>query len=382
MQLGQTQLIERLLDHLINPYDCIDIYERSYLDDLENVLIENHSFDFQRQKFPDDATQKWFQRVLEATGTATMEQLLAYIRSHAGQLQIANVRPRTDLHLENVTEWVPAFDELKPGAIYSEQHRDAQRLYSTPAINVIPGNDLSGDNYELYLGWDRLNPWTYLIRREIKKGNISRDDATVCIGNRWLGEILYFRENIGLRKTTGLDVFSSNPVLVQVGDMHKMPFADGSVKLVFIRQALSKSFDVRIVIKEILRVLCNDGFFIIEIPGPYGWGVNRLRGSDVKSAQNLIRLFRGKVRRIIYKDEMQVYSTCHEDDVHHVIRVFAQIDKNQFCATPIEEVVHSGKLKRYVQRRQAMLRARVKARIIAGKLPRGPKRVLKRLLRR
>lgn len=357
MDQKQKDLIERFLDHIINPYDCVDIYGRSYLQDLENILIENHSFDFSSQKFPDEMTQKWFARMKEAIGSSTMEELIAYIRANESQISIANVRPRTDLHLETVTEWVPEFDELLPEGSADEKHNEAQRIFSIRSVEEMEGNQTSGDMYELYLGIDRLNPWTYLARREISRGNLSRDDLAVCVGNRWLGEVLYFRENIGLPKTIGLDLFTTNPELVQVGDMHKMPFADNSVGLIFIRQALSKSYDVRIVIKEVMRVLKDGGFFIIEIPGPYGWGVGRMRASDVKSAASLIKLFRGHVSRIVYKDEMRQYSTVYNQDVQRLIRVFAQISKTR-TDEPVEEHVSLPALKAWVKRRERFLTAK------------------------
>jgi SAM-dependent methyltransferase len=357
MDQKQKNLIERFLDHIINPYDCVDIYGRTYLEDLENILAENHAFDFAAQTFPDEMTQKWFERMKEAMGAQTMEQLIAQIRANQGEISIANARPRTDLHLETVTEWVPEFDKLLPEGTADEKHNEAQRIFSIRSIEEMDGNQTSADRYELYLGADRLNPWTYLVRRELAKRTISQDDLAVCIGNRWLGEVLYFRENIGLRNTIGLDLFTTNPELVKVGDMHKMPFADNSVGLIFIRQALSKSYDVRIVIKEMLRVLKDGGMFVIEIPGPYGWGVGRMRASDVKSAASLLKLFRGHVSRVIYKDEMKQYSTVYNQDVQRLIRVFAQVSKKR-SQNPVEENVSLAALQSWVKRRERMLMAK------------------------
>ena len=358
MEQTPSMLIERFLDHIINPYDCVDIYGRSYIDDLENILLENHTFDFGTQKFPDEMTQIWFERTRQALGVQTMEQLIAHIRANASSISIANIRPRTDLHLEMVTEWVPEFDELLPEGTVDEKHNEAQRIFSIRSIEEMEGNQTSADRYELYLGADRLNPWTYLVRRELAKGTISKNDLAVCVGNRWLGEVLYFRQNIGLRNTIGLDLFTTNPELVKVGDMHKMPFADNSVGLIFIRQALSKSYDVRVVVKEILRVLKDGGLFIIEIPGPYGWGVGRMRASDVKSAWSLIRLFHGHVSRIAYKDEMEAYSTVYGQDVHRIIRVLAQVNKKTRTHIPAEDKVSPEVLKAWVRRRETFLIAK------------------------
>jgi len=338
------RVIERLLDSLINPNDCIDTYGRSYVDDIENILIENHDFDFATQKFPDRVMQECFERVCAETRLATMEKIVAYARSH--DLDLANVRPRTDCHVESISEWVQ-FDQLKQDENHEERINEAQRIISKRGVETLPANDLSADGYERYLCYDRLNPWTYLVRREIKRGNLAASDPVTCIGNRWLGEILYFRETLGLKKARGMDLFSADPELVVVGDMHRMPLEDNSQKMIFIRQALSKSYDVRVVVKEMLRVLTKPGFVIVEIPGPYGWGVNRFRGTDVKSAKNLLRLFRGKVRRIIYQDEIPPYRASFDADVQRLIRVFIEIDKDGWNREPIKETATLGHLRAY-----------------------------------
>ena len=120
-----------------------------------------------------------------------------------------------------------------------------------------------------------MNPWTYLIRREIARGNLSPDDATICIGNRWLGEILYFRENLGLKGAKGVDLFSRDPELVVAADMHNMPFEDNSMKLIFARGLINKSYDVRLLLREMVRVLKRDGLLIVETP-IYRDGLSRL----------------------------------------------------------------------------------------------------------
>lgn len=93
---GDYGRIERLLDHLINPADCIDTFGRSYIDDLEFILAENHGFDFQSQTFPDARTQEWFDRVRSGYGLQTMEDVIAFVRKRIGELSVANsVRART-----------------------------------------------------------------------------------------------------------------------------------------------------------------------------------------------------------------------------------------------------------------------------------------------
>jgi SAM-dependent methyltransferase len=346
-----------LMDSLINPNDCIDTYGRTYIDDLENILVENHGFDYATQKFPDKMTQEWFERVRSESKLNTMEEVIAYVRSH--NLDLASIRPRVDLHCELITESIP-FDKSKSERDLSERINEAQRVLSERSVETLPSNNLSADGYELYYCYDRLNPWTYLVRREVARGNLAADDSVVCIGNRWLGEILYFRQNLGLKKAIGMDLFSADPELVVVGDMHRMPFEDNSVKMIFIRQALSKSHDVRLVVNEMLRVLKKNCFVIIEIPGPYGWGVNRLRGTDVKSAKNLLRLFHGKVRRIIYQDEIPPYRAAYDEDVQRLIRVFIEIEKDGWGQASTIEKISRRRLEIYQFWRVFLLKHRIR----------------------
>ena len=58
-----VELIERFIDYLIEPNQCIDSYGRPYIDDLENIVVENHEFNFITQNFPNKEAQDWFERM-------------------------------------------------------------------------------------------------------------------------------------------------------------------------------------------------------------------------------------------------------------------------------------------------------------------------------
>ena len=324
-QISKKELIERFLDHLIDPNQCIDTFGRSYLDDLEYILAENHQYDFTARRFPDKETQAWFERLSSEHGFSGIQQFLAYVRTHANTLDIANRRPRSTFH--NETMWLsePAFHRLKEG-IAVERSNEFQRDISMHGITGQPELNVNADAFERYIRYDRLNPWTYLIRREIARGNLSRDDKVICIGNRWNGEILYFRQTLGLRKAVGVDLISNNPELVVAADMHHMPFEDGSLKMVFTRGTINKSYDVRLFVKEIIRVLHKDGLVAVETPGPFEYGVSRLSLTDIKSWSNLLRLFGGRVRRVIYVDAMKPYAYAFGGS--SLVRFFIQLDKD------------------------------------------------------
>ncbi|OAI50409.1 hypothetical protein AYO46_10230 [Betaproteobacteria bacterium SCGC AG-212-J23] len=332
---GKAEMLERFLDYLIDPNECIDTFGRSYLDDLELIVVENHGFDFDRQRFPDQDVQAWFERLQSEFGFRRLEDFIAYVRSHADTLDIANTRPRSSFHGETMWTSEASFHRLKDADGSVERSNEFQRDISMHGITGQPELNVDADAFERYIRYDRLNPWTYLIKREIARGTLAANDRVICIGNRWNGEIFYFRQTLGLRNTVGVDLISSDPELVVAADMHHMPFADGSVKMVFTRGTINKSYDVRLFVKEIVRVLSDDGLVAVETPGPFEHGVTRLGLTDVKSWRNLLRLFGGKVKRVAYADAMEPYA--HQAGGSRLVRLFVQLDKRGGIASPVLE---------------------------------------------
>jgi SAM-dependent methyltransferase len=358
----KTEATERFLDYLIYPNECIDTFGRTYIDDLEYILVENHAFDFQTQAFPDQQLQQWFDQVRSDLSIGSMQEFITYVRAHRDELDLANVRPRVSFD-ETPFKDTPTYHTLREKGDSIERSNAFQRDYSYSAVDHLPKNEDDPDYYELYMSHDRVNPWTYLIRREIARGNMSADDPVICIGNRWLGEILYFRQNLGLKRAQGLDLFSRDPELVIAADMHKMPWDDNSVGMIFARGLINKSYDVRLLFQEMVRVLKADGFLIIETP-VYRQGVSRLGRTDVKSTKNLMRLLRGKVRRIVYSDELDdnrenLYASTGD----RLVRFFVQLDKNGQFENPIEERFPQRKFEVYNAGRLRRLRERVEKRL-------------------
>jgi len=328
-----AELIERFLDYLIDPNECIDTYGCTYIDDIEHILMENHHFNFTTQRFPDKEAQEWFEKICSEMKFHGMEDLISHIRAHIGELDLANRRPRSTFHTETIYVSEPAFQKLKQEGDSMKNRIEFQRAMGVGGVASLPTLDAADpDRYELYMGSDRTNPWTYVLKRELARGFLKPDDPVISIGNRWIGEIAYFRENLGLRNTKGLDLFTNDPDLVVAADMHDMPFENDSIKLVFNRGLINKSYDVRILVKEVMRVLKKDGMFIVETPGPYDYGVSRLGCTDIKSSRNLLRLFEGKVRRIFYIEATKPHRYLY--DATKLVRLGFQIQKDGWNGAP------------------------------------------------
>lgn len=365
--IEKAELLERFIDYLIDPNECIDTYGRTYIDDLELILAENYHFDFSTQTFPDKEAQQWFDMLRAEFKFEDMAALLVFVRLHTEDLDIANYRPRSTFHTETLYKDEPTFHKLKEGMPSLDERVDFQRAMGMGGVRSIPSlDDPDPDRYELYMGSDRTNPWTYVLKREMARGYLQPDDPVISLGNRWIGEISYFRENVGLKKALGVDLFSNNPDLVIAADMHKLPFEDSSIKLVFNRGLINKSYDVRVLVKEVMRVLTDDGMFIVETPGPYDYGVSRLGCTDIKSARNLLRLFEGNVRRIFYVEATKPHR--YQADSTKLIRIGFQIDKKGWAGAPQIEPYsprlfnyYSAYRTEFLQRNPKSLTSRVRA---------------------
>ena len=122
------------------------------------------------------------------------------------------------------------------------------------------------------------DPWTPLIIRLREEGILRADEPALTIGPRWLGEIAYFRERLGMQGTVGLDLFSDDEERIRVGDMHDMPFADETFGLVYQRNTFDKSYDIRRCLRECLRVLRHGGCLCRTTAMPTPTASQRCRG--------------------------------------------------------------------------------------------------------
>jgi SAM-dependent methyltransferase len=138
--------------------------------------------------------------------------------------------------------------------------------------------------------------------RLIQEGELSREDEALLIGPRHVDEVAFFRKQLGLPKTTGLDLFKFGKDEILAGDMHDMPFETGRFKLIFCAGTLSYSYNVRKVVEEIGRVLKRPGFvFLIDAAGRKA-GPDALGRSDVVGIDTLIGLFYRFPFEVLAKD--------------------------------------------------------------------------------
>jgi SAM-dependent methyltransferase len=89
--------------------------------------------------------------------------------------------------------------------------------------------------------------------------------SLLVIGPRYETELLLARA-IGFRKegVRGLDTHSYSPI-IDVGDMHKMTYADGSFNNVICGWTLSYSTRPAVAASEIARILAPEGYLVLSV---------------------------------------------------------------------------------------------------------------------
>jgi hypothetical protein len=137
--------------------------------------------------------------------------------------------------------------------------------------------------WELRIGW-----WK-------KVGRVDPALPALSVGPRWVTEIHYFRQILGFERHIGLDLFSDDPALVKAGDMHAMPFSDSHFGFAFLKNVVDKSYNVRKLVSELVRVMAPGGTVVVDQICAYGH-CTPLTRTDIQSAFNLRSVFNAQTR--------------------------------------------------------------------------------------
>jgi ubiquinone/menaquinone biosynthesis C-methylase UbiE len=77
--------------------------------------------------------------------------------------------------------------------------------------------------------------------------------------------------------------------------MHRMPFPAEHFNLIFLKNVVDKSYRVRVLVEELIRVVEPGGIIVVDQICGYG-SCNPLTRTDIQHAQNLLRLFETRAR--------------------------------------------------------------------------------------
>lgn len=316
---------DAVLDRLIDREEVIDRFDASYLDDLPEILREVHGVtdtNARQSAIWGDLLELW----TLAGGT---EADFSVARIPERLLERASVNPedhaprhapksvaRRYRH-DRVPGWLPGARASAPGGNGASAVNAMQAEYSLQSggRQEVEFSDLARP--------ETGDPWTPLIIRLREEGVLNAEEPALTIGPRWVGEIRYFREQLGMAGTIGLDLFSQDDELIKVGDMHKMPFPDRTFGLVYQRNTFDKSYDIRRCVRECVRVLRDGGVLISDDCYAYTDGVSEMSRTSIKHNRQLMRVLEPHVSRVLH----DVETPSRERWIERVGQLAVQIGK-------------------------------------------------------
>lgn len=298
------------IDRLIVRTECVLSYDRDLIAELPDILSENHRLksDEQASKLP--ALAELF-RLLSPTdpGKHSIHLLPELIRSsgvpiekystHASQSRLSTVAKDFDHWseqnaFESLDSVISLQKDLGMGA-HGGHNAERKRYRAKREIDELRSylRSVTTPPPKLMERLLRRSFWELRFSRWLKNGTLDRNVPSLSVGPRWVTEIEFFREIVGFQKHVGLDIFSDDPELVVVGDMHKMPFDDGYFQFIFLKNVVDKSYDVRQLVKELIRVVRPGGLVVVDQNCDYH-GTTPLGRTDIQKAANLKRIFEAK----------------------------------------------------------------------------------------
>jgi SAM-dependent methyltransferase len=307
---------DEILERLLPRDQLIDRFDATYLDDLPVILKELHGVDPAAPRTSDiwpDLARLW-----NLSGRDADDFELGELAT--GLVEGAGVSPARYTPLHNTPQDQKRFKYTRvknwreaAGVRIARGNRDSDAIGVVNRLQSGYSHDVQGGKVEV--AFDALarpetgDPWSDLIRDLVAQGIIRADEPHLTIGPRWVGEIHYFRTQLGLPHTIGLDLFTHDEELVKVGDMHDMPFEDDSFGLVYQRNTFDKSYDIRTALAECVRVLRDGGVLISDDCYDYVQGVSEMARTNVKHNEQLLRALGDHAGKVLYSAE-----TRAEDD--------------------------------------------------------------------
>jgi SAM-dependent methyltransferase len=317
---------DEVLGRLIERDQVIDRFDADYLDDLPKILREVHGITDENASDNSDVQELWRQSGHEPGKLAQLADALI----DGGAVDRRRWAPRRNTAEEQkrfkytrVRNWRQASGVTLDRGSKS----DPSAVEVVNALQSGYSHNVQGGKFEV--AFDALerpetgDPWSDFIRGLLEKGVISADESHLTIGPRWVGEIHYFRQELGLPKTIGLDLFSHDEEFVKVGDMHDMPFEDSTFGLVYQRNTFDKSYDIRSALGECLRVLRNGGVLISDDCYDYTHGVSEMARTNIRHNNQIARVLEPHVAEVLYDRE----TPSEEDWIARVGQVAIRIEK-------------------------------------------------------
>lgn len=142
--------------------------------------------------------------------------------------------------------------------------------------------------------------------------SVNKNGSTLSIGCRFETELLYLAA-YGFRPAgiRGMDMISYSP-WIDVGNMHKMPYADSSFDTVTMGWLISYSETPELAAREVVRVLKPGGFVAIAVSHYSPEQLARVLadktyvahpGNRIQTTEGLIKIFEPYVDQVYFKHQ-------------------------------------------------------------------------------
>jgi len=305
------------LDQIIDLPDCVLSYDRDLISSLPDILAENY-------QITDDAAiarlkplEEVCRLLAAADGSCPrIPELPALLK--AANLSLDKYSTRADVSKVSIAakefdQWsevsanvsltsvIALQKDLGMGTHRIDSGRYDPRLTLGRLRNYLGGVSTPRPSFIERL--TRRSFWHLKLKSWLVMGRLSRDRPSLSVGPRWVTEIEFFREVVGLRQHIGLDLFSDDSDLVIKGDMHQIPFDNNHFQFVFLKNVVDKSYDVRKLVRELIRVVRPGGIVVVDQVCGYG-STTPLTRTDIQKAANLARIFERycKLERLVCRD--------------------------------------------------------------------------------
>jgi SAM-dependent methyltransferase len=170
--------------------------------------------------------------------------------------------------------------------------RDASGSVSANTVKY----NLSAFKRPLLLGRTRVLVRPFSVIETLAPGS-----AILVVGPRSEDDLLHLRA-YGFRNVRGLDLISYSPH-IDLGDMHRLPYADASFDAVLYGWVLVYSDNPEFAAKEALRVVRDGGIIGIgaeHYPGNVPELEYPVGGKRINTAERHLDLFRGHVKQVFF----------------------------------------------------------------------------------
>lgn len=300
-----------LVDRLVDPSFVVDRFDASYLQDLPDILREQHGIVSLKGRNGGAARAllKDLLAQLDIPADTAMQDLPGLLRERG--LRDAWFMPKHASKQDKKKQRYTRISSWKSGAgLTADKGEAALEIIRNMQVEYSRQSSGGADvDFDALSRTETGDPWTGLMQGLIKDGVIEKDEQVMTIGPRWAGEIRYFRQVVGFENTIGLDLFSNDESLVKVGDMHAMPFEDDSFGLIYQRNTFNKAYDIRKALDECVRVLRPGGVLISDDCLDYTEGVSEVARTNMKCNAWMIRCIGDHVDEVLWDKETPATDT-------------------------------------------------------------------------